>query len=143
MPPREVPLAPADPVPEGRIVLLLHLDDLTSESLPLDASQVARVGGLIASVEAAAEPVRAADAAAMADAVARAGAHFGCPAGPVQDGWAGGLPVVTPWGPVGPSAEALPAGCHRIRRDWDERAWPLSNRGCSRLRSAIPKMRAP
>ncbi len=143
MPPREVPPAPADPVPAGPISLLLHLDDLNPESLPLGEARVVRVGGLIASAEAAAEPVRAADAAAMADALARAGAHFGCPAEPVRDGWAGELPVVTAWAPVGPSADALPAGCLQIRRIWDERAWPLSNRGYSRLCRALPKVMAP
>ncbi|MGX7707482.1 FAD-binding domain-containing protein [Methylobacterium sp. Gmos1] len=139
-PPREVPLAPADSVPDGPVALLLHLDDLSPESLSLGGARVTRVGGLVASAEEAAEPVRAADAAAMADALERAAAHFGCPAGPVREGWAGDLPVVTAWAPVGPSADALPPGCHRVRRDWDERAWPLSNRGYSRLRGAIPKM---
>ncbi|KMO18633.1 FAD-binding domain-containing protein [Methylobacterium platani] len=140
MPPREVPLPPADAVPGGEVALLLHLDDLHPESLPLGNARVMRVAGLTASSEGAAEAVRAADTAAMADALARAGGHFGCPAEPLREGWAGDLPVVTPWAPLGPSAEALPAGCRRIRRDWDERAWPLSNRGYSRLRGAIPKL---
>ncbi|MFH6783857.1 MULTISPECIES: FAD-binding domain-containing protein [Methylobacterium] len=140
VPPREVPLAPADAATDGPVALLLHLDDLHPESLPLGAARVTRVGGLVASVEGATERVRAADDAAMADALARAGEHFGCPVGPVREGWAGDLPVITAWAPLGPSAEALPAGCSRIRRDWDERAWPLSNRGYSRLRGAIPKV---
>ncbi|WP_279356305.1 FAD-binding domain-containing protein [Methylobacterium indicum] len=143
IPPREVPLAHADTAPDGPVALLLHLDDLAPETLPLGNARVTRVAGLLASDEEASDTVRAADAAAMADALARAAAHFGCPVEPVRDGWAGGLPVVTPWAPVGPSAEALPAGCRRIRRDWDERAWPLSNRGYSRLRGAIPKVMAP
>lgn len=143
IPPREVPLAPADAAPDGPIALLLHLDDLNPETLPLGAARVTRVAGLVASAEEACETVRAADAAAMADALARAAAHFGCPVEPMRDGWAGDLPVATPYAPVGPSAEALPAGCRRIRRDWDERAWPLSNRGYSRLRGAIPKLMAP
>ncbi len=137
-PPREVRPAPADAPPDGPVALLLHLDDLHPESLPLGGARVVRVGGLTASIEGATDRVRAADAAAMADALARAGGHFGCPAGPAEEGWAGALPVVTPFAPVGPSAEALPAGCSRIRREWDERAWPLSNRGFSRLRGKIP-----
>ncbi len=140
MPPREVPPAPADTPPDAPVALLLHLDDLHPESLPLGGARVMRVGGLTASVEGATDRVRAADAAAMADALARAGEHFGCPAEPVREGWASDLPVVTAWAPVGPSAEALPAGCRRIRRSWDERAWPLSNRGFSRLRGAIPTL---
>ncbi|MEN3233295.1 FAD-binding domain-containing protein [Methylobacterium ajmalii] len=143
MPPREVPLPPADAAPDGPVALLLHLDDLNPETLPLGAARVMRVAGLLVSAEEACETVRAADAAAMADALARAAAHFGCPVEPMRKGWAGGLPVATPYAPVGPSADALPAGCCRIRRDWDERAWPLSNRGYSRLRGAIPKLMAP
>jgi len=139
-PPREVPPAPADPAPDGPVALLLHLDDLHPESLPLHGARVMRVAGLVASVEGATDRVRAADQAAMADALARAREHFGCPAGPVREGWAGDLPVIAAWAPVGPSAEALPAGCSRIRRGWDGRAWPVSNRGYSRLRGAIPKV---
>lgn len=140
MPPREVPLAPADSPPDGAVALLLHLDDLHPESLPLGPAGVARIGGLLAHAEGAVDQVRAADAAALADALARAEAHFGCPAAPVHDGWAGALPVVTPWAPVGPSAEALPPGCLRVRRSWDSRAWPLATRGFFRLRSAIPDL---
>ncbi|MGY2052689.1 FAD-binding domain-containing protein [Methylobacterium sp. JK268] len=139
-PPREVPLPPADAAPDGPVALLLHLDDLHPESLPLGRAEVARIGGLLAHAEGAADPVRAADRAAMADALSRAEAHFGCPAEPVRAGWAGDLPVVTAWAPVGPSAEALPTGCLRVRREWDERAWPLATRGFFRLRSAIPDL---
>ncbi|TNC16439.1 deoxyribodipyrimidine photolyase [Methylobacterium terricola] len=142
MPPREGPLSPADPAPDGPVALLLHLDDLHPESLPLGGARVMRVAGLTASVDGASDRVRAADAAAMADALARAGEHFGCSVEPMGEGWAGDLPVVTAFAPVGPSAEALPVGCSRIRRVWDERAWPLSNRGYSRLRGAIPKVMA-
>ena len=75
----------------------------------------------------------------MADALARAGAHFGCEAGPAESGWEAALPVVTAWAPVGPSADAL-TPCLRIRRAWDERAWPSSTRGYSQLRSVIPQL---
>ena len=47
MPPREVPLPRAETVPAGDIALLLHLDDLHPESLPLGDSRVVRVGGLL------------------------------------------------------------------------------------------------
>ena len=149
IPPREVPLAPADAPPHGPVALLLHLDDLHPESLPLRRAEVVRVGGLVAHAEGASDRVRAADDAAMADALSRAEAHFGCPAAPVREGamrdsgWAGDLPVVTAWAPVGPSAEALPPGCLRLRRAWDDRAWPLSTRGFFRLRSAIPDLLEP
>lgn len=140
MPPREVPLPPADAPPSGEVALLLHLDDLNPESLPLGAATVVRIGGLIAHAAGASDRVKSADAEAMADVLARAGAHFGCPAGAVEAGWAGDRPVVTAWAPVGPSAVALPEGCRRVRRAWDEAAWPRSTRGYSRLRSVIPAL---
>ena len=138
MPPREVALPEAEAAPAGDVALLLHLDDLHPESLPLGGARVVRVGGLIAHAAGASERVRAADAAAMADALARAEDRFGCAAGPAADDWAAGLPVVTGWAPVGPSAAALPDGCLRVRRAWDAAAWPRSTRGYGRLRSAIP-----
>ncbi len=141
-PPREEKLAPADPPPTGEVALLLHLDDLHPESLPLDGLTVRRVGGLIAHAPGASDQVRAADEAAMADGLARAAAHFGCEVRGFGPDWAQKLPVVTAWPPVGPSAEALPDGCLRVRRAWDEAAWPLSTRGFFKLRSAIPRLLA-
>jgi deoxyribodipyrimidine photo-lyase len=137
-PPREVALPRTGAEPAGDVALLLHLDDLHPESLPLVGAHVVRVGGLLAHAPGASDRVRAADAAAMADALDRSAAHFGCEARLVVSDWAGHLPVVTAWAPVGPSADALPDGCTRVRRRWDETAWPRSTRGYSRLRSAIP-----
>lgn len=134
-----VPLAPIDAVPGGDVALLLHLDDLHPESLDLGAARVVAVGGYTAHADGATEQVRSADRAAMADALARASAHFGCPAHPVVDGWASDLPVVAAWAPVGPSAAGL-SPCTRVRRGWDERAWPKSTRGYFNLRSAIPQL---
>ncbi|MBB3997275.1 FAD-binding domain-containing protein [Aureimonas pseudogalii] len=135
-PPREAPLAPADAVPAGDVALLLHLDDLNPETLPI--ARVRCVAGLLAHAEDAAEPVRMADRDAMRDGLEHAARRFGCPVVPRDEGWAGDLPVVTPWAPLGPSAAALPAGVLRIRRRWDEAAWPHCGRGFFRLRSAIP-----
>ncbi|WP_092042880.1 FAD-binding domain-containing protein [Methylobacterium pseudosasicola] len=139
-PPREIALPRADAAPAGPVALLLHLDDLHPESLPLGDARVVRVGGLVAHAPGASDPVRAADAAAMADALARAAAHFGCPAGPVAPDWSDAHPVVTAWAPVGPSADALPAECLRVRRSWDEIAWPLATRGYARVKKAIPQL---
>ena len=75
----------------------------------------------------------------MADALVRAEAQFGCAASFVTEGWSGDLPVVAAWAPIGPSASALPR-CLRVRRSWDERAWPKSTRGYFNLRSAIPQL---
>ena len=140
MPPREMPLPLVDAMPNSEVALLLHLDDLHPESLCLGTARVVRIGGLVAHAESASDRVKAADEAAMADALARAEPLFGCPAGLAVSGWADSLPVVTAWAPVGPSATALPEGCLRLRRAWDEAAWPLSNRGYSRMRKAIPQL---
>ena len=138
MPPPEVALAPADAAPRCEIALLLHLDDLNPESLPLGAARVTRVGGLLAHAPDASDRVRAADREAMVDALERAGAHFDCATLPVQGDWAGGLPVVSAWAPVGPSAQELPSDCLRLRRAWDQAAWPSATRGFYKLKSAIP-----
>ena len=137
VPPR--PLPPLDTVPTGEVALLLHLDDLNPESLPLNGATVVRVGGLLAHADGAAPRVQEADRAAMDDALARAAAYFNCPAQTVTDhaDWADGRPVVAAWAPVGPSAMAMPP-CARVRRGWDEAAWPLSTRGFFQLRTAIP-----
>ncbi len=135
-------LPAAEGAPSGDVALLLHLDDLCVESLDLGGARVVRVGGLVAHADGAAEVVREADREAMADGLERASAFFGCEAVAVGDGWAEGLPVVTAWAPVGPSASALPAGCRRVRRGWDELAWPRSTRGFFQLKAAIPRVLA-
>ncbi len=137
-PPRLVPLLPGAVAPPGAVALMLHLDDLHPESLALDSAKVARVGGLLAHYPGASDRVRRADREAMADALARAAQHFGCDAAPVAPAWNDGLPVVTAWAPVGPSAEALPPGCLRVRRRWDDLTWPCTKRGYYQVRTAIP-----
>ena len=81
----------------------------------------------------------AANQEAMADALARAGAHFDCPAGLVMEGWAEDLPVLAGWAAVGPSASALPP-C--LRRSWDSLSWPHATRGFFKMKSAIPSILA-
>lgn len=135
------PLPPSGAAPQGEIALLLHLDDLFPESLPLNGAKVARIGGLLASPAGAVPRVNAFDVAAMTDALARASAQFGCPAELVADGWADGLPVVAAWAPVGPSSKALPA-CTQLRRTWDSVTWPQATRGYFQVKAAIPKVLA-
>ncbi|WP_458097938.1 FAD-binding domain-containing protein [Roseomonas sp. WA12] len=141
-PPPTVPLPPADPEPTGEVALLLHLDDLYPESLQLSGARVMRVGGLLRHAPGAAEHLCRADETAMADALARAAERFSCPSGAVDEGWDGDLPLVTAWAPVGPSAEALPKGCIRIRRRWDDLVWPHTTRGYFQVRKAIPSVLA-
>ena len=139
-PPGVVPLSGPDAAPRGAVALLVHLDDLHPESLPLGDATVVRVGGLVAHVPDASARVREADLAAMADALGRAARWFGCDAVPVAAGWHGDLPVVAAWAPVGPSAAALPAGSVRVRRRWDELTWPRATRGYFGMRTAIPSI---
>ncbi len=78
----------------------------------------------------------------MADALDRAAAHFGCPAGPAENGWNDALPVVTAWAPVGPSASALPPAA-RVRRGWDDAVWPRATKGYFQVKAAIPGIIGP
>ena len=137
-PPPAVPLPPADAAPSGEVALLLHLDDLNPESLPLGKAEVMRVGGLLAHAPGASDRVRQADAVAMEDALERAGRWFGCEVGPAAPGWQGDLPIVAGWAPVGPSASGLPPDCLRVRRPWDELTWPRATRGYFQTKTAIP-----
>jgi deoxyribodipyrimidine photo-lyase len=140
--PAPVKLPRPDAVPDGSVALLLHLEDLHPESLPLGCASVRRVGGLVAHADGAVERVRAMDRAAMADALDRAARHFGCSAGLVQDGWNEGLPVVTAWAPVRPSASALPPAI-RVRRAWDDAVWPRATKGYFQVKAVIPGIIGP
>ncbi len=133
-----VALRTAGPAPTGDMALLLHLDDLHPESLPLGNARVTRIGGLLAHAPRVVERVRHADEDAMADGLARASAHFGCAAGLIEDGWTDGAPLVTAWAPVGPSADLLPTDALRVRRQWDELTWPRAARGYFQVKAAIP-----
>jgi deoxyribodipyrimidine photo-lyase len=136
MPPsRKLPEAAK--LPRGDVALLLHLDDLHSESLDLGGARVVRVGGFLAHADGAAEAVRAADRAALDDALSRAASHFECPVHEVAEGWEDGLPVVAPMAPCGPSASAMPA-CVQIRRPWDSLIWPHATKGFFQVKAAIP-----
>ena len=136
-PPPAIKLPTAAPPATGDVALLLHLDDLHPESLPLAGAKVTRLAGVLAHAPDATARVRRADKQALADALARAAAHFQCPPTPPDTGWNAGLPIVTPYAPVGPSAEALPP-CLRIRRPWDEQTWPRATGGYFKVKSAIP-----
>ena len=59
-------------------------------------------------------------------------------------------PIVTAWTPVGPVADGLArlerelamygVELIRIRRHWDEVAWPEANRGFFRMKPIIPDL---
>jgi deoxyribodipyrimidine photo-lyase len=152
-PPRPGTLPPADRLPEGPFALLLHEDDLHPESLLPDGARVAAIAGV--AVPGARSPLGCSDlveasvGAALADGLARASARWGVPVARLAvdavPGWAAahGLPVVTPWAPVGWMATAL-AGTgvpmRRLRREWDEACWPLATKGFFPFRENIPTL---
>lgn len=143
-----VPLpVPHAPDPARPAVLLLTPEDLCPETLPLPA------GLPITTILAprALFPTQA-DRTAGADALARAQAHWDCPARWIDDtgdlgGTAGAAQIVTAHVPVGPTADALAQWqSHRdqplaqIRRAWDTAAWPHCRKGYFQLKSRIPEL---
>ena len=139
-PPSPQPLPKSAVPPAADVALLLHNDDLHPESLDLGPARVVRVSALLPPPEGFAPAVAAFNSAAMADALSRAAAHFGCPVIDATPGWAGGLPIITPWAPVGPAADAMPAGVARLRRRWDDAVWPRSTKGFFQVKAAIPRL---
>ena len=144
-------MTPAQSAPAGPVALLLHDDDLCGETLPLAGAEVRAVAGFSAARGIArhgvADPVAAFADAALADGLERSARAFGCPsvqldAADVPAWVAGaGMPVVTPYAPVGPPADVL-AGLPvtSLRRAWDEAAWPHARRGFFQLRARIPEI---
>lgn len=146
------PLPAPDRVVEGPALLLLHEDDLHPESLDLGAARIVAVAGVVTadrrSPLGAAPGARAFAEAAMEDALARAAARYGVPASRVALeevlGFAashGAARIVTPWAPVGWTADAL-AGLPllRVRRDWDSLCWPRATKGFFAFREHIPDL---
>lgn len=160
-PPGPRALPPAAPVPEGPAALLLHEDDLAPETLDLGRAGIRAVAGFAVphrrSPAGCAATVAAWTEAALEDGLARAARHFTAPATPLPAdavaGWAAGhglATVVTPWAPVGWTAEALAdieaalaargIRLHRIRRPWDSLCWPHATRGFFPFRERIPEL---
>jgi deoxyribodipyrimidine photo-lyase len=145
------PLPRADALPTGPFLLLLHEDDLHAESLLPRGMPVAGVAAIAVperrSPTGCAPQVATYVRGAVEDGLARAAQHFGAPAEMLAPEdvarWAAARPVVTPWAPVGWTAEAL-AGAGvpliRIRREWDEACWPLATKGFFPFRESIPKL---
>ncbi|MDN3563814.1 FAD-binding domain-containing protein [Paeniroseomonas aquatica] len=168
-PPAAGPLPPPQPLPaaaarpRGRLALLLHDDDLHAESLGLEGegAEIVALAGFATpgarSPGGCAPAVAAWVEAALADGLDRAGRHFAlapCRLAPAEvAGWAaasGCAAVVTPWSPVGWTAEALgPVEAAlaarglpllRLRRPWDSACWPLATRGFFAFRKHIPRL---
>ncbi len=151
--PRAAPLAPC-PALTGPCALLLTIEDLHPESLPLP--ELTGIGLL---ADAGAPPRLAAwRAQALQDAADRAQCHFNKPA-VMLDGteavvaWARGLgvpSVATAYAPVGPTQDRLSSMAAAmaaegialvpVRRAWDEAAWPHATRGFFAFREQIPRL---
>jgi len=144
-------LRAGDALPRGPVALLLHEDDLHAESLLPPGTRVTAVAGL--AVPEARSPLGCSALVAgyvrtaLADGVARAGAHFNAPKVMLAPrdlaGWiaAQPVPVVSPWAPVGWTAEAL-AGVKllRLRRGWDDACWPRATKGFFPFKAGIPAL---
>jgi deoxyribodipyrimidine photo-lyase len=152
------PIPSTDPLPEGDFLLLVTEEDGRIEALlPHRPTQVL---GLLATNARSplpiGDPARSFAEGAVADAVTRAGGR----AEAVQraDDWgpaiieaaaaAGTKTVVATYAPVGPVAESLAASrpaldaagvtLHRIRRAYDDLAWPHATKGFFALKQKIP-----
>jgi deoxyribodipyrimidine photo-lyase len=136
-------LVAGDEMPAGRFSLLLHDEDTCPASVDprlFDAEAVA----VFSAVEGAAGVVDFVSGA-VDDMIAR----LGRPVARLQPGdvagWvrAQGLPVVTPWAPVGPTAAIIrDLDLVRIRRKWDNAIWPHATKGFFQLRRLLPGLLA-
>ena len=158
--PAPSPPPPGERLSQRRIALLLHEEDLSPEgwSLQADVVGICAPGGWIEGP--ADRPAARFSRGALEDALTRSSAGFGVAAEAPDDddavvGWALGLgvtEVATAWAPVGPLASRLGAlsarlaerGVRlvRLRRAFDDRAWPHATAGFFRLRERIPGLLA-
>jgi deoxyribodipyrimidine photo-lyase len=128
-------------LPGAPCALLLHEDDLCPETLIVPGG-VAAIAVLRLEPQGS-ERQRIAARVSCEDARVRAALLLGAPA-LVLDGvddivaWADGRPVVTPYAPVGPVAEALSGiAATRLLRPWDESLWPYCAKGYFQLKARI------
>jgi deoxyribodipyrimidine photo-lyase len=167
MPPPSRPVAADQVAASERVVLLVGEDDLTPESWPISRQQIVGVAGLRTAevYPGTSRQVVAFKQAALADAIARAQAYYGCPVlalpadrsdvpsavmGLAVAGKATTLAAMS--APVGPAADALRPvmGALRkggwpvlmLRRPWDDALWPHATHGFFKLKEQIPAVLA-
>ena len=164
-PPKAAGLAEADAISTGEsALLLLHGDDLSGfEALP-DGANIARVvvarSGHPESPWPFGDKARSFVAKSAEGAAQRAGEVLSCEAEAVdaidaealieRARTAGVDRVLAPEAPVGPIADALEniqpalngAGVElrRVRRDWDQAAWPYATKGFFPFKKKIPEL---
>lgn len=159
-----IPPGAPNPVPEmiqlahsptaGRVALLLTEDDLSPETLPVEAEVVALAALTLPQSD---TPAGRFAAGVLADGLARGARHFAvagellAPEAIVAWAQANGVDeVVTAYAPQGPTAQALDGveralaaasvRLVRVRRDWDSRCWPLATKGFFAFRQHIPAL---
>jgi deoxyribodipyrimidine photo-lyase len=140
-----------------RVALLLTIEDLHPESWNFDADIVACAAMTVPVVGDPDGPAATFDRGALADGLARAEARFRTVgrmlAADEVAAWARGTgadEIVTGYAPVGLVAwrlaeleRALDAHGQRLvrlRRDWDELAWPRATGGFFKFKSVIPQL---
>ena len=156
------PLPMAAPMPGGPFLLLITEEDCSPETWldGLPGAAVALNGTCRRSPAEVGGQARAFAEAALEDAAARVGRHYGLEVPVASGDWAETLvaearkaglrDIVTPYPPVGPAADCLAraeakltaAGLsvHRVRRDYDTLTWPHATRGFFALKKKIPSI---
>ncbi|MFN3516371.1 MAG: FAD-binding domain-containing protein [Novosphingobium sp.] len=154
-PPPVTPLAPAGRVERGPLALLLTEEDLHPESWAPPGEIAALALLPSAHVHAPGSPGARFAEGALADAAARAEAHFGLPCERVE---AGDLPrwlkdrgltqLLTSHTPtsliawqlraISAALSAQDARLVQVRRPWDEALWPLATAGFFKLKTKLP-----
>ena len=134
-----VRLAASGEVPPGRFALLLHDDDLSPQSVHprlREAEQVA-----VFNATQGAPGVAGFVSGAIDDLVERLNRPVVRLQADEVAAWvpAQGLPMVTPWAPVGQAATIIrDLDLNRIRRGWDSTIWPHAGKGFFQLRRLLP-----
>ncbi len=151
-----------DAEPDARTGLWLHSEDLSPETMAWPAA-ISAITAVDAIGGDPADGKRAAANTALADGVARAEAHWHCPAARLPEAdmegamldWARNndlRQIMTPYAPVGPVADRVAAvgvwlgrkgiALVQQRRDWDSAAWPHATRGFFQFKGHIPELLA-
>jgi deoxyribodipyrimidine photo-lyase len=158
-----------DPLPRGRVGLLITIEDLHTESLALKGTDIVSIAALdpetVPHPHPRSDTLRRFDRAAVEDGMSRAAEAYALhqqavtvpatmvPATPdAFERWVADKAldaIVTPWTPVGPTnsalaliTETLHRTCpvHRVLRPWDAAIWPHADRGFFKVKKQIPRI---
>ena len=139
--PAHVALPEQDTLPAGPCCLLVHEEDLNPETLELPRG-IAKAA-VIRIFPDGAKRRHDATKVACDDARDRVSSWLNQEA-TILDGvdgsadWAAGMPIVTPYAPVGPIATLLRSvTATRVIRPWDAKWWPYCDRGFFKLRGRL------